>query len=650
MPSLSLQKDKTLSFMQHTIAHRIYDFLKEFPPFQFMAKSDLLQVCSKATVIYLDKEELIFKREDVYKDRFYVVQQGAVKLTRPSGEAEKVVDICDEGDLFGLKVTRDNMYKTTARANEETILYALPMEEFYTFAKANKTISNYLIASFSSNIKDPYSLQESGALLTTYEPERNQELLGIQKATYSTRVITCAPSETIQGAAQLMRKNRVGSLVVVIQNIPQGILTDRELRNAIASKIDASKLTVAAIMVRPVICAPIDITVGQAQLMLIKYGINHLVITKSGSPDEEVTGILSKHDIVVSFGNSPSELIKDIKRAQKSKVLRMTWEKATLLLKNYLDQGLPISYILNIFSELKGALLYRTMELSIAKMTEKPPVPFTWVALGSQGREEQLLFTDQDNALIYANVSKEKAAITKAYFLRLANRMNKRLHKIGYDYCPADMMGSNPLYCLSLEEWKDKFKKWIYDPSPESMLLSGIFFDYRRVYGSNELVKELTSHIYDLLGESAVFFRFMAKDALKNPPPVSFFRNFLVESDGKHKDEFDIKNRAMAPLISAARVLSLYHRFEGVNQTSTRFEQLALVESENRELYESCAYAFKALLKFRIKQGLSNKDSGRFIKLETLSKSDRLKLKRCFKPLRDVQEVLRIRFQTQNLS
>jgi CBS domain-containing protein len=228
--------------------------------------------------------------------------------------------------------------------------------------------------------------------------------------------------------------------------------------------------------------------------------------------------------------------------------------------------------------------------------------------------------------------------------------MNKRLHKIGYDYCPADMMGSNPLYCLPISEWKEKFKGWIYDPSPESMLLSGIFFDYRRTFGSQQLVDELTTHIYTLLGESSIFYRFMAKDALKNPPPVSFFRNFLVESDGAHKDEFDIKNRAMAPLIGAARVLSLYHGLKNVNRTSTRYEQLAMLESENRELYESCAYAFKALLKFRVQQGLKNGDSGRFIQLESLSKSDRLKLKRCFKPLRDVQEVLRVRFQTQNLS
>jgi len=636
--------------MQNTIAQRIYDFLKQFPPFQFMAKADLLAICGQATVLYLDKDEIIFNRDQSYSDRFYIVQQGAIKLTRPSNEVIKVVDICDEGDLFGLKVTSTNTYRTTATANEETILYTLPMEEFSAFAKANKAISNYLIASFASNIKDPYTLQQSGALLNTYEPERSAHLLGLEQARYSTSIVSCSPETSLQEAARLMQKHQIGCLVITTKSIPVGVLTNRELRNAVANNIISGSHLVTDAMVTQVICAVPKVTVAQAQLILLKNGISHLIITEDGTTSTEVVGVLSKHDIVVAYGNSPAELVKEIKRAKKTKMLRLTWEKATLLLERYLDQNLPLSHILNIFSELKDALMQRTMELSLSKMQQQPPVPFSWLALGSQGREEQLLYTDQDNALIYEDVPAQDNEATKSYFLRLANRMNKRLHKIGYDYCPADMMGSNPLYCLSLSEWKTQFSIWIKDPSPESMLLSGIFFDFRQVYGTQELVEQLTTSIYDQLSTSSVFFRFMAKDALKNPPPVSFFRNFLVESDGAHKDEFDIKNRAMAPLISGARVLSLFHNLRAINHTSERFEKLAELEPQNKELFESCAYAFKALLKFRVKQGLRNGNSGRFIKLADLSKEERLKLKRCFKPLRDLQEVLHGRFQTQHLS
>lgn len=636
--------------MQNTIARRIYDFLKQFPPFSFMAKPDLLEICNLATVRYLDKDEEVFKRDQAYGDHFYIVQQGAIKLTRPSGNTMKVVDICDEGDLFGLKVTSEETYRTTATANEETIVYTLPVADFSAFAKANNAISSFLIATFASNIKDPYTLQQSGNLLTNYLPDRNTDLLGFEEARYSSNIISCASETSLQKAAQLMREHQIGCLVITTKKIPQGILTNRDMRNAIANdKITRSTL-VDEIMVQDVVCAQPKITVAQAQLMLLKNGISHLVVTEDGTQDTRAIGVLSKHDIVVAFGNSPAELIKELKRAPKTKILRQAWQKATLLLQRYLDQNLPLSHILGIFSELKGALMQRVIELSLRKMEGEPPVTFSWLSLGSQGREEQLLYTDQDNALIYENVPAAQAVVTKAYFLRLSNRINKRLHKIGYDYCPADMMASNPLYCLSESEWHIQFHSWIKNPSPESILLSSIFFDYRFVYGNPILVERLTDHIYNQLGNSSVFYRFMAKDTLKNPPPVSFFRNFLVESDGAHKDEFDIKNRAMAPLIGAARVLALHHKLRNVNNTAARFERLAALEVNNKELFESCAYAFKALLKFRVKQGLQNNNSGRFIALGTLSKSERLKLKRCFKPLRDLQELLKARFQTQNLS
>lgn len=636
--------------MQNTIAHRIYDFLKQFPPFHIMDANDLLEICSLATVLYLDKDTVLFERDQPHSDRFYIVQQGAMKLTRPSGDTIKVVDICDEGDLLGLKVTSRETYRTTATANEETIIYSLPVEEFSAFAKANKTISNYLIASFASNIKDPYTLNQSGVLLNSYEPDRNSGTLGIEKASYTSNVITCSLETPLREAAQLMKEHRIGCIVITKEKITKGILTNRELRNAIANDTLHSDTLASDIMVKNVVCAAEHITTAEAQLLLLQNAIGHLVITKDGTQDTEMIGILSKHDIVVAFGNNPAELLKEIKRAPYTKVLRLAWDKATLLLNRYLQQNLPLSHILSLFAPLKNALLQRAMELSLRKMDKEPPVDFVWLSIGSQGREEQLLYTDQDNAIIYKNVAPEKDEETKAYFLQLANRMNKRLHKIGYDYCPADIMASNPLYCLSLSEWQEKFSTWIMSPTPDSMLLSGIFFDYRGVYGSQDIVKELTDHIYDRLSSSSVFFRFMAKDTLKNPPPVSFFRNFLVESDGAHKDEFDIKNRAMAPLIAGARVLALYHNLRDVNNTAARFERLALVEKNNKELFESCAYAFKALLKFRVRQGLENNNSGRFIILANLSKAERLKLKRCFKPLRDLQEVIRARFQTQNLS
>ena len=141
-----------------------------------------------------------------------------------------------------------------------------------------------------------------------------------------------------------------------------------------------------------------------------------------------------------------------------------------------------------------------------------------------------------------------------------------------------------------------------------------------------------------------MFYRVMAKDAIRSPSPLGFFRQFLVEEGGDHKDFFDIKARALMPLIDAARVLSLNHKLRNINNTAGRFERLAELEVNNKEIYENCSYAFKALLKFRTKQGILHDDSGRFIELATLSKAEKLKLKRCFKSIHDIQELLTLRY------
>ncbi len=180
-------------------------------------------------------------------------------------------------------------------------------------------------------------------------------------------------------------------------------------------------------------------------------------------------------------------------------------------------------------------------------------------------------------------------------------------------------------------------------------MLCNIFFDFDMVYGNHELVDDMSDSIFDAIDSYEIFMNFLGKNALKNPPPLSFFRNFLVEDSGEHKDQFDIKARAIMPLVDAARLLILSHEIKDINNTILRYEKLAVLEPQNKDLYESCINAFRILLRFRTQQGLKHKDSGRFIDLNNLSKGDRLKLKGSFKPIKDIQELVRIRFKLSQL-
>ena len=250
------------------------------------------------------------------------------------------------------------------------------------------------------------------------------------------------------------------------------------------------------------------------------------------------------------------------------------------------------------------------------------------------------MHTDQDNALIYEDVPEELETVTKEYFLTLARHITKGLFDIGYEYCPAEMMASNPKWCLSLGQWKDIVHHWITNTGKTEVLLSFIFFDYSLSYGDSELSNSLSDFIFEDIKANPIFYVHLVSGALQSPSPTGFFRQFLLEQDGINKDSFNIKNRALMPLADAARVLILSHSVKSISNTVERFEKLAELEPINNELYLASAAAYKVLLRFRTNQGLLHHDSGQYIALESLSKLEKIKLKSTFKTIKELQELI----------
>ncbi|WP_303315597.1 DUF294 nucleotidyltransferase-like domain-containing protein [Flavivirga abyssicola] len=636
--------------MKNSIAERVGDFLKGYPPFNMLSNNTLLKIATEVTINYLEKGDTIFKKDDPWHDRFYVVRDGAINLYYSNGDVKDIMNIHDTGDLFGLRplITKEP-YKLTATANEESIVYAIPISVFQSETDNNTKVQKYLITAFASNAFDPYTEEEAGKIFVDYLPNTSQDIVNFQTANYTKSPITCSTESSLKDAAKKMSAYKIGCIVVVDdEKKPVGIITNSDIKNKIATGLFPIETPVTNIMSSPVITGKKGLTIADGQLQMIKRSIGHLCITKDGTDNSKLIGVLTHHDILVNLGKNPTVILKEIKRAKRTKKIRAARLKGNALLKSYIEQNIPITHIINVISQINDAVTIRVVELALKKMPTPPPVAFSWLALGSQGRREQLLFTDQDNALVFDDVPEEQYEVTKTYFLKLAKLVTKSLNKIGFEYCEADMMASNPEWCKSLTEWKNQFTNWILSPDEKAILLSSIFFDYNCVYGDKQVVDDLTNTIFTTLEKTDLFYKFLGRDAVKSPTPLGFFKQFLVEQNGDQKELFNIKSRALMPLIDAARLLILSKQISGVNNTSERFEKLAELEPNNKELYESCSYAFKALSKFKTKQGLLGTNSGKFIDLETLTKEEKLKLRRCFKPIQKIQEVLKIRFDLKN--
>jgi len=635
--------------MSNRISERVADFLRRYPPFNELTPKDLLRLSEEVDIVYREKGSHVFRQGEKVHSFFYVVHRGAVELM--TSDPKEIVDICDEGDIFGLRpLMAGEDYKLEALVREECLLYAIPIEVFRPYIQSYEEVGNFLIESFAANTRNPYAKEHGGSLLGTSTTTLNRqgvplsEFLPVQT---SKNIVSTGPDTPVSEVALLMTRKNVGSVLIEEEGLPIGIITDKDLRNKVVTGKHPSSAPAREVMTSPVITYPAKMTITQAQLAMMKNSIGHLCLTEDGTSNTKAVGIVSKYDLMLALGNSPEVLMRAIKRTRKVQRLKRIRDRVEYLLRGYLENNIPMSITMKVVAELNDACVKKVLELSLKK-EGTPPVAFAWLAMGSQGRGEQLLHTDQDNALVFEDVPEPQLEAVRAYFLRLAERVTKGLRKIGFEYCPAEMMASNPRWCQSLQEWKNTVSAWIANPGKEEVLLSSIFFDFNYTYGKKALVTDLSDFIFANVSKYPMFYYHLAAGALQNPSPTGFFRQFLLEQDGKHKDFFDLKRRALMPLTDGARVLILSHQVKSINNTAERFEKLAELEPNNRELFLSCSYATKALLKFRTKQGLANNDSGRFIALDALGKEEKVKLKRTFKTIKELQELINIRFKVSN--
>ncbi|NIJ46498.1 CBS domain-containing protein [Wenyingzhuangia heitensis] len=634
--------------MKNSIAERITDFIKNYPPFDNLSYNDLYKLAVETNVLYLDKDETLYSQGKPPKDFFYIVNQGAIRIYRQDGEKTVEVEMCDEGDVLGLRplIVNEN-YILNAKAYEESIVYAIPIQIFNEQFINNAEISKYLITRFASNSTTRFSQEENERIFADYKRTRQTDYFSSKISNLTTTAVSCNHKHTIREAALIMSDNKISSIFILRKNKPIGVITNKILLHTVATGKYSIDESVGEIMGSPVVTASSDISIAQAQIIMLQKKVENVCITEDGTKNSKMLGMVTQQDIVASLSNNPAVLMKQISRARTISRLRDLRQQLNDLLKRYIDQHISFTHTLTVVAELNESINEKVVELSVKELNKTPPCKFAFFALGSQARKEQLIPTDQDNGIIFDDVPQDQIEEVRSFYMELAALITKNLHSIGFEYCPAEMMASNPKWCLSKKEWKTQFQDWIYNPTEKNILLTAIFFDFNFVYGHKKLVDDLSISVYKHTKDNKRFFMFLAQDALKSPSPLGFFRQFIVDQDGAHKDHFNIKQRAIMPLIDAARILTLQHNLKGVNNTAERYYKLRELEPQNAEVYEACAYAFKALLKFKTKNGLTSlgEDDGKFIKLETLSKSDKVKLRRCFKPIKSIQEIIAVRFQ-----
>ncbi|WP_297516874.1 DUF294 nucleotidyltransferase-like domain-containing protein [Flavobacterium sp.] len=637
--------------MSNAIAYRIADFLKDFEPFNFLSYNELVVIAQSMRVLNLDKNKTLFQINDALHDSFYVVANGIIQLMVVSDAEEMLLNKCHAGDIFGLRpFFAKNNYQMTAKAKDDCIVYAIPIAVFKPYVSKNQAVLDFLLESFATNSKNQSDKMAKGLITDSIAFSENQsDLLYFQTLAYNRSPLKIGVQTTVKDTAQLITDNLYDSAVITEQGNPVGIVTDKDFRAKVATGRVAISQPITQLMSVPVVTVIENISVAEAQLVMLKHGVTHLCVTYDGTDKSEVKGIISEHDLVVAQANNPGVLLKEIRKSVSAKELKSVRDKLTEIIQSSLHRNIPLTHIQSIAGEITLALVKRAVDLAILELGS-PPARYAWLCIGSQGRKEQLLLTDQDSILIFEDVPADKYRDTKDYFIRLAKKATATLEKAGYKLCAQNHVASNMLWCKSLTDWIKQYNSWMNTPGEKSNEISSVFFDYEMAAGEQKIEDALSEVIFKNAKNNVLFYDFLGNDALRKPPPLNFFKKFNIEEEDEFKGKFDLKNRAILPLVDAARLLSLSNGIKGINSTYQRYKQLAIIDPKHAEIYLNSAEAFLTLSKFSTEEGLKEDSNGHFLTLEDRNKADKEKLKSALAPMRELEELIKDNYQLTQFS
>ena len=585
------------------------EFIKKIRPFSFLSEDELNILISGLEVKLFQKNKTIFKKGDPRK-YVYIIFSGLVGLF----DDEIAADYISKGELFGIISVRDFPYLLDATALEDTVCYLIYSENFKEVFNKNIRFSSF----FSTFIKRRFHSFKKIASDKKFFEEATF-VLDIEKIIYKKPVVA-GPDTTVENAAVEMVDNSVSSIVVVDNQMrPIGIFTDKDLRKVI---IQGDKLDpISNYMSSPVKTINTKTTIFDAFSKMIDEGVDHLVVAKKA----KVFGVITGKDIRIQLEPSSSiiTLFRKIIKAESIKELQIVFNSIKLSVARIVLSGSNFFDLTKMLCTVNDAIIAKVIEtVDKTLLTDD----FVWIHMGSLGRKEQVLATDQDNALIYI----------KKHSIKFIDNINKALAKVGIPECPGNYMASNEKWNKDLSSWKNYFKNWFNNPTANNARYLSIFLDMRPVFGNENIYKELIESLRSNVTNRAI--QALAHDAIHIEPPIGIFG-----IRGLNKG-VDLKTYGIYPIVNGIRVLAVDNNIFEVTNTKERLEMLndtGVISNEMcHDLLESYGFLQDLRLKNQSIAILNQSKENNLISVKQLRKIDLLILKETLKIVSSFQKLL----------
>jgi CBS domain-containing protein len=590
-------------------------FVRATPPFDSLPQELFDHAAKSLEVIYFPAgTKLVTVGEEPLKHLF-VIRKGAVRLER----AGQTIQVLEEGETFGYTSLITGKATLDGIVEEDLLAYRIPAEEFHRLL-SDARFASHFAAGLATRLEA--SLENSP--VATFRVDLAAPVEGLVRRP----AVWVEADATVGDAARLMYEERVSS--VLVRGDPPGIVTDRDFRGRVLAQGLGPETPVQRVLSKPLKRVDGAMAVHEAWGVLLDANVHHLPVVR----DQEIIGVLTDTDLLKHTSQGPVAVLRLVDKLPNRESLPGYARKVTEMVAACLAGGLRPVVIAGFVAQLNDALMRRILHWAHQDMGE-PPAPYAWIALGSEGRREQLLLTDQDNALVFA----DEGASSREWFQALADRANTDLAAAGFPRCPGGYMARN--YTGTLSEWRDRFAGWIGDPTAQGVLDAAIFFDFRRVAGTLSL--DPLQEVLDGIPKRPAFIRSLVRQALEfRPPPL-----FLLRLRGG-ATELDLKRQGIAPVVFLARCYAL----EVGSQARATLERLQAATRAGLMGTDASARvieAYRYLLGLRLRIQLATLSDGKtptnIVSLSQLSAIERSRLKDSLAAIASWQDKAAYRYQ-----
>jgi len=596
------------------------DFIRSQFPFDRLTQAELALVEENLETLAIPPGTVILHQGGEPCRYLYVVKKGIVHFLRDGRTAR----ILEEGDMFGFpSMLNGGAPAVDVVAQDKVFVYAIPEGVFHELVK-NVDFAEFFLKSLSERLRSlspfPGTSSLSGNITAPVEQLIARPPIFVPK------------TASVEEAAKVMRRAWASS--VLVEGSPPGIVTDYDLRTRVLANGLGPETPVADVMSCPVKSLTAESPVYGALLYMLQENIHHLPLTRH----EDIVGVVTDTDLLRFQAKNPLFLLKQLERMDSAENLSRYSLDVAGTVETLAQGGLDVPRIGRIVGSLNAALVRKLLQLAEAELGP-PPTPYTWVVFGSGGRWEQVILTDQDNALIY----EEESPAAEKYFAELSAHMANNLMLAGFPECPGGYMATN--WRKPLAAWIEIFNGWIETPSPHALMEVGIFFDFRPVFGTLSL-KPL-ENLLIRAGRNKIFLAHLANAALQFHPPIGFL--WRIRNEGGW---VDLKTGGIAPVVGLARAYGLESR-AAFRATIDRLHAAADAGALSKSGADMLIETFSFLMRLRLKAQLESIKNGEpptnKLQLNAISSLERRHLKDAFMAIRDMQSATAQRFRTDFL-